>query len=122
MDGFDGPTQPGQSSDEAPVPDHLLPYLTGEKQFCYKVQAVVREEGTSEEAIKLALLTQFSAPPILSLFTGEAPMNTRSGPFWNQPPRRLTVGHDPNERVGQIIQEFIRTTPQEKYRNQDPNE
>ncbi|TRY71090.1 hypothetical protein TCAL_02899 [Tigriopus californicus] len=96
------------------VEDYLLPYLTGEKEIAYTMSVKLREPNVPESDIRLAILTQFAAPPPL-MFTQGKSISRTTGPFWDKPIVATTTEFDSREMHAQleatIRSEFIRDVP-----------
>lgn len=91
-------------------------YLTGKKQLTYECSLHAREDDYSETAARLALLTQFSAPP-LSIVTKGVQTDTLDGPFWTLPVLHSSNPHPANSKIGIILaSDYIRmSSAKNKY-------
>lgn len=88
----------------------IEPILRGKKRIMYKVIACARETDVPESVFRLALLTQFSAPP-LTMLTQNRQVITNEGPFWNENVKFQSLAFDPNDMLGPMItSDFIRMT------------
>ncbi|XP_059092023.1 uncharacterized protein LOC131887432 [Tigriopus californicus] len=99
------PTPPSHEDIEDLIFNNIL---TRHKQPDYRVRFALREHPVPDTAIRMALLTEFTAPP-LTIITDGTPTNKYHGPFWNA--HVLDIGNpvDTLDNVDQCISsDYIR--------------